>query len=214
MDRRFHEMIQRCADAIFGVNANGQVCAWNAAAEDLFGYKPVEVMNRPCDEIFQGRAGFRTICSRDCDVLQCAFDPDRKIPRFEVEFKRRSGGRVWVDVSILVYTDQRTGETIVLHLCRDATRAKQREETAKQVVKLAGELAGNAVVRSEPASPLSEQERRLLRLLAAGREPAEIASELCISPRTLRNHISNANRKLGARNRLELVLQAMRSGLI
>jgi DNA-binding CsgD family transcriptional regulator len=54
----------------------------------------------------------------------------------------------------------------------------------------------------------------VLRLLAKGKRPDEVARELRITPRTLRNHISHANRKLRTRNRLEAVVHATRRGLI
>jgi len=59
-----------------------------------------------------------------------------------------------------------------------------------------------------------EQERRVLELLAKGKSPAQVARELEISPRTLRNHLHHANQKLHTRNRLEAVMQAARRKLI
>jgi len=54
-----------------------------------------------------------------------------------------------------------------------------------------------------PAEPLSLQERRVLRLLAAGRSNPEIAEELFVSVNTAKGHVKSIYRKLDVRNRLE-----------
>ena len=65
-----------------------------------------------------------------------------------------------------------------------------------------------------PSSPLTEQERHVLRLLSEGKDAAELARALRITPRTPRNHIHNANQKPSTKNRLETVIHAVRRGLI
>ena len=62
-----------------------------------------------------------------------------------------------------------------------------------------------------PSSQLTEQERRVLRLLSEGKDAAEVARALRITPR---NHIHNANQKPSTKNRLETVIHAVRRGLI
>jgi DNA-binding NarL/FixJ family response regulator len=49
--------------------------------------------------------------------------------------------------------------------------------------------------------------------VATGRSNAEIATELVVSPDTVRTHVSRAMVKLGARDRAQLVVFAIRSGL-
>ena len=53
------------------------------------------------------------------------------------------------------------------------------------------------------AEPLSPQEQRVLRLLAAGRSNPEIAEQLVISINTIKAHLKNIYRKLGVRNRMQ-----------
>ncbi len=90
------------------------------------------------------------------------------------------------------------------------------EESGKKLLHAAQELVALAAGRKHdaPVSPLSEQERRILRSLAKGRSPVETAARLKITPRTLRNHLYNVNRKLGTRNRLAAVVHATQRGLI
>ena len=51
--------------------------------------------------------------------------------------------------------------------------------------------------------PLSPQEGRVLKLLAAGLSNHEIASELVVSTNTIKTHIKNIYRKLNIRSREE-----------
>ena len=61
---------------------------------------------------------------------------------------------------------------------------------------------------------LTAREREVLSYLALGWETRYIAEELGVSPYTARNHVENLRRKLGASNRLEAVMAAMRLGLL
>ena len=61
---------------------------------------------------------------------------------------------------------------------------------------------------------LTEREREVLGYLALGWETKYIAEELGVSWYTVRSHIENLRRKLGAANRLEAVMAAMRLGII
>ncbi len=61
-----------------------------------------------------------------------------------------------------------------------------------------------------PVEPLSAQEQRVLRLVAAGRSNAEIARELVVSVNTVKGHLKNLYRKLNVGNRLEATEAARR----
>ena len=53
------------------------------------------------------------------------------------------------------------------------------------------------------ADPLTDRERQVLRLAAEGRSGAEIAEALDLSEGTVRNYLSEAISKLGAKNRVD-----------
>lgn len=59
-------------------------------------------------------------------------------------------------------------------------------------------------------SPLSEREQEVLSLIATGSTNKEIASQLHLSPHTVKEHTSAIYRKLGVRNRAEATRQAQR----
>src|SRR5205085_3366448 len=61
---------------------------------------------------------------------------------------------------------------------------------------------------------LTTREREVLRLAAEGHGNAEIASRLFISRRTVETHRAHAMKKLGLRNQIELVLYAVREGIV
>lgn len=61
---------------------------------------------------------------------------------------------------------------------------------------------------------LSARELEVLRLIANGKDNAEIARELVISPKTVKNHISNILMKLQIENRIQAAVYAVRSGLV
>lgn len=61
---------------------------------------------------------------------------------------------------------------------------------------------------------LTNQERRVLALVARGRRNAKIALELCISTRTVENHLYHIFDKLGVSSRTEAALHALQTGLL
>ena len=63
-------------------------------------------------------------------------------------------------------------------------------------------------------SELSDREIEVLKLIANGKDNAQIAAELHISPKTVKNHISNILMKLQIENRIQAAVYAVRSGIV
>lgn len=59
---------------------------------------------------------------------------------------------------------------------------------------------------------LSNREREVLDLIAAGYRNSQIAEELTISPKTVRNHVSNILNKLQVADRAQAILKAREAG--
>ncbi|MCW2953982.1 MAG: DNA-binding response regulator, LuxR family [Conexibacter sp.] len=70
--------------------------------------------------------------------------------------------------------------------------------------------------RSEPdaMAELTAREREVLSLVATGLNNAEIAHALQLSPLTAKTHVSRILMKLGARDRVQLVVIAYQSGIV
>jgi DNA-binding NarL/FixJ family response regulator len=80
-----------------------------------------------------------------------------------------------------------------------------------QRVRAAGASHSDATtIRSE----LSDREIQVLKLIANGKDNGMIAGELHISPKTVKNHISNILMKLQIDNRIQAAVYAVRSGIV
>jgi DNA-binding NarL/FixJ family response regulator len=82
--------------------------------------------------------------------------------------------------------------------------------------RLIGEFAARA--KEPPRSPaleeLTDREREVMALAAAGLSNEQIAERLVVSSATAKTHVSRAMIKLGARDRAQLVVIAYESGLV
>lgn len=73
-----------------------------------------------------------------------------------------------------------------------------------------------ARLRPEPTTvfpELSEREREILELVADGLKNAQIAARLSLSPKTVRNHVSNILSKLQVADRTQATVLALAAGL-
>jgi PAS domain S-box-containing protein len=208
--------LERTSDAAFTVTEQGEFRSWNKSAERLFGYPASEVLNRTCSEVLDGRGALGTqACNGACSVQLCAVQ-GLEVPNFDFEVKTSAGNRLWVNVSTIVFEEPRRNRQLIVHLARDISRRRRKEELLGKMQEILQELevASGEVDAIAPISPLSEQEQRILRLFANAKNSTEIARELGITLPTLRNHLHRINEKLRTHNRLEAVMHAMQRGLI
>jgi DNA-binding NarL/FixJ family response regulator len=78
---------------------------------------------------------------------------------------------------------------------------------------VADHLAGRSRMRASESGSLTARELLVLRSIACGADNTQVAGDLGIDVRTVRFHVSNIYRKLGARHRAEAVALAYRLGL-
>jgi len=73
---------------------------------------------------------------------------------------------------------------------------------------------GTALAEGEPPGPLTERERQVLEGLAHGLANKQIATQLGITERMVKAHLSSLYAKLGASNHAQAVRLGLRYGLI
>ncbi len=136
-------------------------------------------------------------------------------------------------VAVLVLTMHEDEETVFAAVRAGARgyllKGSQRAEILRAVrAVVAGEaIFGPAVARRlmayfarpaprpDPAAfpELTEREREILDLVARGRSNADITAALVLSPKTVRNHVSNIFSKLQVRDRSEAIVRAREAGM-
>ena len=141
---------------------------------------------------------------------------------------RRIPEMVVIDVQVPSTSREQssTFEVVVLAADFDQETARARHDNESKSAS-GHELIADAVVsrilafyasknQAAPARKpdISKRELSVLSYVAAGRSNKQIASLLGISQKTVRNHLSRIFHKLGANNRTEAVMNAMRLGLL
>jgi DNA-binding NarL/FixJ family response regulator len=98
----------------------------------------------------------------------------------------------------------------------EAVRAAARGDALVSpavTVRLLRELAATRPA-PDTASPLTEREMDVARLVAVGRTNQEICDQLVVSLSTVKTHLANIQQKLDARNRVEIAAWAWESGMV
>ena len=218
LEMELFALLEHTADGAYTVTADGEICSWNGAAEKLFGYSASEVLNRNIDDVFQARDGLGT------EALAGGLESATRhwdeaaggIPNFDLEVRRKTGDRMWINVSTLVFDNKRAGRQMFVRIVHDITHRRKKEALLERMLVFARQMTSltDDTADQAPVENLSEQERRILKLFANGNNPAGIARKLNISAQTLRNHLHHINRKLRTHNRLEAVTHALKRGLI
>lgn len=192
------------SDGMFVTDDRQRIVAWSGAAQRMLGFSADEVVGKTCYQVVMGREpDGHPVCGRNCTVTRNA-RRGRGTAAYEVTARSRDGGARCLSNSVLV-VEGPEGAFHVIHLLREAPAATPMLHRPIE----APCPDDDAMVES-----LTRRELEVLRHFADGSTIDEIAGSLSISVFTARNHIANIGRKLGARNRLEVVLLGMRRGLV
>ncbi|MEV6491801.1 response regulator transcription factor [Actinoplanes sp. NPDC051633] len=84
---------------------------------------------------------------------------------------------------------------------------------ATLALRIAEFFTAGPAVRTEAFPQLTAREREILDLLASGRSNQQIADTLFLSPKTVRNNVSNVFAKLQVADRSEAIVRAREAGL-
>lgn len=216
LERELFDLLEGTSDAAFAISDEDEICSWNKAAERLFGYSASEALHKTFPSLLHGRGPLgNEMYAENCSLRRRA-EKHLEIPNFDLEVKVRSGRRIWVNVSTLVYENPRNHRRLIVHLAHDITDRKKIEELLHKMLDISRQLPNvqEVALRPVPVTPLSEQEKEILRSFSMGKNSTEIARILKITLQTLRNHLHHINQKLHTHNRLEAVTHAMQRKLL
>jgi DNA-binding NarL/FixJ family response regulator len=85
---------------------------------------------------------------------------------------------------------------------------------SRLVERLRANPAASAAPQAAAAVALTPREIEILRLVAEGKENAEIGRALYISASTAKNHVGHVLDKLGVENRVQAAVYAVRAGIV
>ncbi len=191
-------IVARLRNAPYGayaVDLSQTIVFWNLEAERMLGYGASDVLGRKCYEVVQSIAvdGKTITCIENCPAIHAAAQ-GRIPPVSHVRMRCASGRRERMTVTPLI-VDAQTDRTILIHLFHQTNDE-------------------DSVAVKREQSLLTARETEILGLLALGLNVSEAARRLVISVHTVRKHIANASKKLGANGMMSSVLEARRRRLI
>jgi PAS domain S-box-containing protein len=193
-------------DALFVTDEHQRIRAWSAGAQRVLGFSQEEVVGRRCYEVVMGRhPEGHPVCSVTCPVTRNA-QHGRGTAAYDVLSKARDGSTRYLSTSVLVLEEKR-GTFRVIHLMHESTDTPPTRPGPAPVTADCGDGAPQA-------ETLTRRELEVLRLFARGSSLEFVAETLSISVLTARNHATNIQHKLGVNNRLQMVLEGLRRGLI
>ena len=109
------------------------------------------------------------------------------------------------------YVLKRSAPTELLHAIRRTAAGGQYLDSTLTSRLTAGLLGGERGAK-KPATPLTDREAAVLRLIASGYSNKEIAARLGLSVKTIEAHKANAMRKLDLTGRIDIVKYAVLQG--
>jgi DNA-binding NarL/FixJ family response regulator len=148
---------------------------------------------------------------------------DLRIPRVSGIEIAREAARTTPETAVLIYTGF-SDSTVYREILDSGARGFVVKDAPLEDLRRALESVAKGGSYVDPAASsqlidtenvgVTQRERDVLRLLADGLTNDEVGAKLFISGETVRAHVQKASRKLGAQNRTQAVVLAIRAGLI
>jgi DNA-binding CsgD family transcriptional regulator len=185
-------------DGLYIVDDNQRIVRWNSGAQQLLGYEPSEVLNRPCCDVVVGRyLDGGVMCGPACAV-------------------RCSVARGELPQSIDGFARTKDGRQIRLRFSMIVIPSRPRPLVAHVVHRVAegADIPQGSAAYERTGSSLTPRECQVLRLLARGLSSAQIGVRLAIIACTVRNHVQHILTKSGAHTRAEAVSLAFLSRIL
>ena len=187
----------------FAVSLDQTIVFWNGAARDILGYSAGRVVGQKCYQVMAGLedSGLTPDCAGGCSSVRYARVGMLPAPT-DMMMRCASGARKLLRVQPMVVSAVGDTGPLVVYLFGDAA-----EESSTGILRW-------EVGQGSSGGPLTAREMEVLRYLALGWDMAHIATEMGLSPHTVRNHSTNLRRKLDVKSSLEAVMAAVRLGVL
>ncbi len=124
--RKLAAIVSSSSDAIIGKAIDGGIESWNAAAEQMFGYRPEDIIGHPLQTLF---APERT---NDITERLLAARRGERIAHLETVGRHSSGERIHLSVTVSPILDDHGAVTGLSTIARDITRRKRIEAALRE----------------------------------------------------------------------------------
>ena len=213
--------VESTAEAAFATDADGRIVAWNGAAERLLGVVGDRALGRPCHQVVSGLDALgNPFCGPNCAPRERVRSRE-PVRAFPLDVKQASGEFIRVEVCIVALRAEGSSRDTLVHLLRPVSDGAESDASLEGMrirASRCGETCAPRVASRHQAaagdSRLTARETQVLRLLAGGRNPRQVAAGLGVSLHTVRTHVRNVLRKLGVHSATQAVTQALRRRLV
>jgi len=201
-------------DAAFAVDRQGIIVSWNSEAEKLFNQVASDALGQHCWKVMAGQDLYgNRYCGKRCPLMQMSSSHE-SVHSFPVMFRTAANGWKKFTLHCLTVFDG-GGDELLLHLCSSADEHPEYPTGEHSTKKYSNDNHTSAhPSANNHRGALTNREHEVLALLAEGKTTREIASLMCISPATVRNHIQRTLFKLHVHTRLEAVVTAHNLDLV
>ena len=202
---RLAAIIETSQDAIIGKTLDGVITSWSAGAEQMYGYRPEEIIGR----------NIRVLVPPDraseLDLIMEQVARGESVQQFETQRLTKDGRVLDMFVAVSAIRDSNGAVIGAATVARDLTEIHGLQQANVVLNNLAG-----AVERRDMQDEhhLTTREHEVLELMAQGLPNKQVAARLGLRLNTIRNHSQSILYKLGAHSRLEAVATAVRDGII
>ncbi len=191
----------------------------NPQARELLGLGDEALKRKPLHDLIEARDIFGNLLRVDQIPFIEMVTRGESVNSLEICCRQRgSGARLRLSVSVVVVLGPVLGSYELVYLLRPILRRRKSDEAIERILAspAGASLAAQSTepVRTEGATELTRRQTEILRLLARGQGSKEIAAALGIELSTVRTHLRDLLKRLGARNRVEAISRAYRERLI
>ena len=214
------QIVERASGPAVATDADNRIVGWNQAARKLFGWseKQGTFAGKRLHELLTICDTFGNPYKSDGQPLWELATRGEPVSNYELQIRQPDGTAMRISVSAIVVLGPDDLEYLVVYLMRPVYRRRRSDEAIDRILSMSvdelhrtGVLSGGV---EQTEQQLTRREIQVLRRLAHGNSNDEIARELNLSVHTVRSHVQNLLKKLGAHSKLEAVTRAFEQRLI